>query len=205
MQLQQQRHTYRLVFLLAAGALMGGCASRGNIQSDYDHDADFGAYKTFNFIEGAGVGAGSHQSLFSRYMIDAITLEMRKRGYTMSDDPDLLVNFNAVFQEKMKVTTTPASPSMMTGYYGYRRGYYGGWGTSYHYAQETHVSQYTQGTFNIDLVDNARKQLVWEAVGVGRISQKQLNNLEAGVHRGVPRFFGFYPFLAGNPNPVATK
>ena len=203
MQLQLQRNVFRLIFLLAAGSLMGGCASGANIQSDYDHDADFGAYKTFNFIEDAGIGAGSYKSLFAKYMIESITIEMRKRGYTMSDNPDLLVNFNGVFEERTKVTQT--SSPQMSGYYGYRRGYYGGWGTSYHYAQETHVSQYTQGTFNIDLVDNARKQLVWEAIGVGRVSQKQLNNLEEGISRGVPRFFGFYPFLSGNPNPVATK
>ncbi len=201
------RRTYqeiRPIFLLLMGAFiaasMGGCATSGDIRSDYDHDANFGAYRTFDFIDDAGRSTGSYQSLFSKYMIHAITIEMLKRGYTKSSNPDLLVNFSGVLEEKTKVTTTPAGPSM-TGYYGYRRGYYAGWG-SYNYATETHVSQYTQGTFNIDLVDSERKQLVWEAVGVSRVSQKALKNLEERVQQGVPKFFEFYPFQAGDPNPA---
>jgi hypothetical protein len=135
-------------------------------------------------------------------MIAAVEIEMEKRGYTKSDNPDLLVNFNAVLQEKTKVTTSPAP---MGGYYGYRRGYYGGWGPSYTYATETHVSEYTQGTFNIDIVDARRMQLIWEAVGVGRVTQKALDNLEEGVMSGVPKFFAHYPYVAGNPNPVVTE
>ena len=63
------------------------------------------------FFEGVGPDTGDYQSFFTRYMIDAITIEMEKRGYTKSDDPDLLVNFNAVLQDKTKVTQSsePAS------------------------------------------------------------------------------------------------
>ena len=83
-------------------------------------------------------------------MVTAITLEMENRGYVKSNNPDLLINFNARFSDKTKVTT---SPSMHTGgYYGYRGGHYGAWG-GYGYGTDTHVSQYTEGTFNIDLVD----------------------------------------------------
>jgi hypothetical protein len=81
---------------------------------------------------------------------------------------------------------------------------YDPWG-SYGYGTETHVSQYTEGTFNIDLVDNARGQLVWEAVGKGRVSQKDLENLREGVMKGVPKYFARYPFEAGNPDPVTPE
>jgi hypothetical protein len=141
------------------------------------------------------------QSLFTKYMLTAISLEMENRGYTVSDNPDLLVNFNAFIQDKTKVTTTPSS---MGGYYGYRGGYYGPWG-GYGYGTETHVSQYTEGTFNIDLIDAGKKQLVWEAVGVGRITEEKLKNLEQSVKEGVPKFFANYPFRAGEPLPVPVK
>ncbi len=114
-----------------------------------------------------------------------------------------MVNFNAILQDKTKVTTSPSAPPM-GGYYGYRGGMYGGWG-GYGYGTDTHVSQYTEGTFNIDLVDARKKQLVWEAVGVGRVSEKDLANLEEGVKNGVPRFFANYPFRAGDPNPVMPE
>jgi hypothetical protein len=183
---------------------LGGCATGGNIMYDYDRSADFGSYQTYNFMEGAGPDAGDYQSFFTRYMIEAITIEMEKRGYTKSDNPDLLVNFNAVLQDKTDVSTSPAPPPM-GGYYGYRRGMYSGWGVGYGYATETHVSQYTEGTFNIDLVDNAKKQLVWEAVGVGRVTEEKLENLRQRVMEGVPKFFAGYPFVAGSSDPVVEE
>ena len=125
-------------------------------------------------MEGAGPDQGEYQSFFTKYVIEAITVEMESRGYTKSDDPDLLVNFNARLQDKTKVTTSSAPPPMYGGYYGYRGGYYGAWG-GYGYGTETHVSQYTEGTFNIDIVDNKTRRLVWEAVGVGRVTEKKLD------------------------------
>jgi hypothetical protein len=191
------------IFLLLLVFALGGCASGGNILADYDKAADFGSYKTYNFYEGAGPDHDGYNSFFSQYMVNAITIEMEKRGYTKSDNPDLLVNFNANLQDKTKVTTTP-SMAPMGGYYGYRGGFYDPWG-GYGYGTDTHVSQYTEGTFNIDLVDAKREQLVWEAVGVGRVNDKFRENLEQKVMEGVPKFFSTFPFVAGNPNPVVPE
>ena len=90
----------------------------------------------------------------------------------------------------------------MGGYYGYRGGYYGGWG-GYGYGTDTHVSQYTEGTFNIDLVDARKQQLVWEAVAIGKVTDKVMDELEQRVANGVPQFFDLYPFIAGSGSPVA--
>lgn len=185
---------------------MAGCASSGpSIISDHDRNADFGSYETYNFFSDAGPEKSSYQSFFSQYMIDAITIEMEKRGYTKSNNPDLLVNFNAILQDKTKVRTTSAPPPMYGGgYYGYRGASYGAWG-GYGYGTETHVSQYTEGTFNIDLVDAKRHQLVWEAVAVGKVTDEALANLEERVKNGVPKFFSLYPYRAGDPIPVTTQ
>ena len=67
------------------------------------------------------------------------------------------------------------------------------------------VSQYTEGTFNIDIIDNKRRQLVWEAVGIGRITDKKRENLEESIKSAVPVYFAGYPFVAGNPTPVIEK
>ena len=178
-----------------------GCASKPKMRSAYDDSLDFSKYKTYNFYADAGPDSDSYQSLFSQYMITAINKEMQARGYTLSDAPDLMVNFNANLQDKTKVTT---SPSMNSGYYGYRGGYYDPWG-GYGYGTDTHVSQYTEGTFNIDLVDPQRKQLVWEAVGVGRISDDTFENLQQKVMEGVPTYFNLYPFRAGDATPYEAK
>lgn len=185
---------------IAAGA--SGCAG-DPIRSDYDPSADFSQYNTYNFFTDAGPEDTNYQSFFSQYMVAAITREMEMRGYTKSNDPDLLVNFNAMLQEKTKVTQTP-STGYGGGYYGYRGGFYDPWG-GYGYGTDTHVSQYTEGTFNIDLVDARKKKLVWEAVGTGRITEKMLEELEARVNEGVPKFFEKYPFTAGSGVPVTTE
>jgi len=184
--------------LVVLAMTTSGCAT-DNIRSDYDPSADFSQYTTFNCVQDAGPEDTNCLSFFSKYMVAAITREMELRGYTLSDNPDLLVNFNAILREKTDVRTTPA-PSY-GGYYGYRGGFYDPW-MGYGYAQETHVSQYTEGTFNIDLVDARKKKLVWEAVGTGRISQKLLEELEERVNAGVAKYFAKYPFTAGSNVPA---
>jgi len=181
-----------------------GCASKPKLRSAYDDTIDFSQYKTYNIYADAGPDHDSYQSLFSQYMITAINKEMQDRGYTLSDAPDLLVNFNANLQDKTKVTTSPSMGMSGGGYYGYRGGYYDPWG-GYGYGTDTHVSQYTEGTFNIDLVDPKRKMLVWEAVSVGRITDDTFDNLQQKVMEGVPVFFNLYPFKAGDGTAYEAK
>ena len=181
---------------------ISGCESQPKLRSDYDDSVDFSQYKTYNYYARENRNKTDYQDLFTKYVIEAIDKEMQSRGYTLSDAPDLMVNFNVKLDEKTKVTT---SPSMTAGgYYGYRGGYYSPW-IGYGYATETHVSQYTEGTYNIDLVDPKLKRLVWEAVGVGRLTDKKLENLEETVRNGVPEYFALYPFVAGDGTPRNAK
>jgi hypothetical protein len=201
---KHQHKPMQFSVILLIFASLAGCSSSGTLRSDYDHGANFGAYQTWNFMEDVGPDYQGYESLFTQYMLEAITIEMDKRGYVKSENPDLLVNFNAYVQDKTKVTTSPSASAMHGGYYGYRGGHYGAWG-GYGYSTETRVSQYTEGTFNIDIIDANQHQLVWEAVGVGRITDKVRKNLRKTVMEGVPNFFALYPFVAGDPNPVTTK
>ncbi len=201
MHTQQPLKQLSRIILIVSACAVAGCASGPDILWDYDRGANFAAYNTYNFVDGAGPDYGNYQSFFTKYVITAVTIEMEKRGYTKSDDPDLLVNFNAKLNEKIDVRSSPAP--MAGGYYGYRGGAYGygAWG-GYGYATETHVSEYTEGTFNIDIIDNRRHQLVWEAVGVGRVTDKKRENLEETVKTGVPQYFANFPFVAGSASPV---
>ena len=63
---------------------ISGCASGPDVMTDYDKTADFGSYKTYNFVEGAGPDYGEYQSLFTKFVLEAVTVEMEKRGYTLS-------------------------------------------------------------------------------------------------------------------------
>ncbi len=114
----------------------------------------------------------------------------------MSDNPDLMINVSGRLQDKTKVTTT-SDPYMSGGYYGYRRGAYGTRG-GYGYGTTTHVSNYTEGTINVDMVDRAQKRMVWEGVAVGRVNEKRSNDeTRQAINSGITEMFAGYPFRAG--------
>ena len=185
----------RLVTLAAVAMLLAGCASKPEIKSDYDHTIDFGQFKTYNFFSPMGIENPNYSSILGSHFRDSISKEMESRGYTMSDNPDLLINVSGRMQDKTKVTTT-SDPYMGGGYYGYRRGAYGTWG-GYGYGTSTHVSQYTEGTINVDMVDRAEKRMVWEGVAVGRVNDKNTGEeTRTNIYNGIAEMFAGYPFRA---------
>ena len=186
----------RFVLLTSAVMLLASCASKPTIETDYDHTIDFSQYKTYGFFNPMGIENPNYSSIYGSIFRDAISKEMESRGYRMSDNPDLMINVSGRLQDKTKVTTT-SDPYMGGGYYGYRRGAYGAWG-GYGYGTQTHVSNYTEGTVNVDMVDRALKRMVWEGVAVGRVNEKKTNEeTRANIYGGIQEMFAGYPFRAG--------
>ena len=186
----------RFAMLAGAAVLLASCASKPTIESDYDHTIDFSQYKTYGFFSPMGIENPNYSSIFGSIFRDAISREMESRGYTMSDNPDLMINVSGRLQDKTKVTTT-SDPYMSGGYYGYRRGAYGTWG-GYGYGTTTHVSNYTEGTINVDMVDREQKRMVWEGVAVGRVNEKRSNDeTRQAINSGITEMFAGYPFRAG--------
>jgi len=184
-------------YLMLAGAavLLASCASGPTIESDYDHSIDFSQYKTYAFFNPMGIENPNYSSIYGSIFRTAISNEMESRGYVVSDNPDLMINVSGRLQDKTKVTTT-SDPYMGGGYYGYRRGAYGTWG-GYGYGTQTHVSNYTEGTINVDMVDRAEKRMIWEGVAVGRVNDKNTpDETRANIHAGIKEMFASYPFRA---------
>ena len=183
---------FRILFRLGSAWLLLGlaaCASSPTIESHYDHGANFAAYRTFGYFSPLGTDESGYATLVTQTLKAATRREMEARGYTYSEtNPDLLLNFNAKLAQQVRVTQFPAGPPM-GGYYGYRGGFYGGWGGYY-----TDVDQYTEGTLNIDLVDAARRQLVWEGVAIGRVTEKHREDREAAINGAVVEIFKKFPF-----------
>ena len=186
----------RVAILTSAAIALASCASKPTIETDYDHSIDFSQYKTYAFFSPMGIENPNYSSIYGSIFRDAISKEMNSRGYTMSDNPDLMINVSGRLQDKTKVTTT-SDPYMGGGYYGYRRGAYGTWG-GYGYGTSTHVSNYTEGTINVDMVDRAQKRMVWEGVAVGRVNDKNTSDeTRANIYAGITEMFVGYPFRAG--------
>jgi hypothetical protein len=58
---------------------------------------------------------------------------------------------------------------------------------------ETRVDTYSEGTLNIDVIDAARKQMIWEGVAVGRVTEKTMENLKPEIDQAVAAIFAKYP------------
>lgn len=187
------RHSIRSLLLVLAGWALASCAtSPVSTTADYDRSANFSAYRTFGFFDPLGTDTAGYESLVTQTLKSATQREMEARGYIYAaTGADLLINFNAKLAQQTRVSQTPAPPPM---YYGYRRGYYAGWGG---YGYETRVDQYVEGTLNIDIVDAQRKQLVWEGVAVGRVTKKSQEDRQTAIRAAVAEIFAKYPFKAG--------
>lgn len=188
---------FRVLAALLTFTLLTACASGPNIQSDYDRSVDFSQFKTYGYFTPLGIENPNYSSLLGQMFRDAIDAQMQPRGYILSDNPDLLINVSARLEDKTKVSTYTDPMVGYRGYYGYRGGMYAPWG-GYGYGTTTHVSQYTEGTVNIDMVDIAQKRMVWEGIAIGRVNEKKQNeNLRQDIMDGVAEMFENYPFRAG--------
>lgn len=174
--------------------LLAACASGPQIKSDYDHTVDFRQYETYGFFSPLGIEGPNYSTIYGSVFREAIAREMEARGYRRSDRPDLLINVSARLQDKTRVTTTT---DPFPTYYGYRRGFYDPW-HGYGYGSTTHVSQYTEGTVNIDVVDAKAKKMIFEGVAVGRLKENRTNEeIRKAINSAVSRMFEGYPARAG--------
>ena len=176
--------------------MVTGCGSTTKIHSDYDHSIDFSQYKTYGYYSPMGIENPNYSSLLGSMFREAIDAQLLPKGYVKSDNPDILINVSARLEDKTKVTTY-SDPMMGGGYYGYRGGMYDPWG-GYGYGTSTHVSQYTEGTVNVDMVDIKQKRMIWEGIAIGRINEKQKSGeLREDIRVGIAKMFANYPFRAG--------
>jgi hypothetical protein len=187
--------TYLCATLLAIVALTG-CAPTPTVRANTDPSVDLATYRTYAFAASPGTDRAGYTTPITSYFKQAIRREMDARGYRYveSGDADLLVNFNANAREQVEVRSTPAPT--YGGYYGYRAGLYGV-GHVYVGAPDIQTIRYKVGTANVDIVDWRQKQLVWESVIEGRLTDKIMENPQAAVDAAITEMFTKFPGRAG--------
>lgn len=178
----------------ALAAVLAACATGPQIKSDYDDTVDFSRYRTFGFFSPLGIEGPDYSTIYGSVFREAISREMEALGYTRSDEPDLLINVSARLEDKTRVTTTT---DPFPTYYGYRRGFYDPW-YGYGWGTTTHVSQYTEGTVNVDVVDAEAKKMIFEGVAIGRLQENRTNEeIRQAINSAVARMFEDFPAEAG--------
>ena len=172
----------RGVCLLTLTALMAACASSPRIITNMDPSANFSQFRTFEFLQPLGTDREGAQTLTSQHLIAAATDELQMRGMRRSsDNPDLLVNFFLSTRETISTRQTPSTSMSM-----HRRGgRYSTWGGYSMSMSTTQVTQSTQGTLAIDLIDASNNQLVWEGAAAQRVTDSTRRNLEETLKSAV--------------------
>jgi len=187
----KQRNVYQN--LLLACSLMGlllvtGCASGPTIRSNSDPSVDFSSFRTFGFFDPLATDRAGFQSLISQQLVTSAERELVARGLQRTDtNPDLLINFSANLDQRLQVRQSPSAPASSMNRH--RRGFYNTWPTY----QQTEIRQYTQGTLGIDVVDAARRQLVWEGFALGRVTQRTTENIGPVLNDAVVEIFRDFP------------
>ena len=173
-----------LIILLAA------CASGPTIIVNQDPNADFTAYKTYGFVDPLSTDRAGVRGILSGFLIKATAAELEARGMKQAwPDPDLLIDFVVSAQQKINSNSQPSSSASIhrgRGRYGTSTGISMGVST-------TSVTQTTEGTVAIDVIDRKRKQVVWEAAATGRITEETRENLQTVVPIVIGELFEQYP------------
>jgi len=186
--------------LVAALLALAGCTTAPVVRVEYDRAVDFAQYKTFGFFDPLGTDRSGYETVVSQYLKAATRRELEARGLRFdAEAPQLKVNFNARLSEKLRSTTIPG-PTFGMGYYGYRGGFYSAWPM---YSYETATSTYTEGTLNIDVVDAARRQLVWEGVAVGDVNDTSSESIRPRLEQVVAAAFARFPLAPASAASAA--
>ncbi|MCK7588994.1 DUF4136 domain-containing protein [Subsaxibacter sp. CAU 1640] len=177
---ESKRKTMKIAHLVVLLILTSSCSSV-RVASDYDKNANFDTYKTFAFYK-PGIDKAEISDLDKRRILRAIEAELLAKGFTKSENPDLLVSIFTKSRERVNVYNNGWGP------YGY------GWGWSpwYWNNYNTSISTSTEGTLYLDLIDANKKELIWQGMGTGYLSQK-MDKKEERIKEFVAKIMEKYP------------
>jgi len=133
-------------------------------------DANLSALRTFRIMQHAKAQSPSASSTNDPMLVNSISNRalradlikgFENRGYALSDTPDFTVAYYASTKDKLDVT-----------YWDYGYPYYPRWWGFGPYEQPT-VTEYTQGTVIVDVIDPNTKELLWRGQGVAKVSDNE--------------------------------
>jgi hypothetical protein len=173
----------RFVYLSFFAALVLSSCVSIRVASDFDKEIDFSNYTTYAFYK-KGVDQVEINDLDKKRILRSIANAMESKGFSASENPDLLINFKTTSEENVAVNQDPY------GYFGFGWGpywspFYGGF-----YTHTFHSS--VEGILYIDLIDATTKSLVWQGKGVGNITVSSKDR-DARVDEFVTKIMENYP------------
>ncbi|QXP60094.1 DUF4136 domain-containing protein [Olleya sp. HaHaR_3_96] len=152
------------------------------VAADYDKAVNFDNYKTFAFFK-SGIDKAEISDLDKRRILRAIESELLAKGFTKSENPDVLVSIFTKSNQRVDVYNN----SWGAGAWGWG-GPRWGWGWN----SQPNISTSTQGVLFVDLIDANKKELVWQGQGTGYLS-KNVEKKEERIVEFVSKIMEKYP------------
>ena len=176
----------KFIPILVFALVLTSCSSV-RVAADYDREANFDQYKTFAFFK-PGIDKAEISDLDKRRIWRAIETELLAKGYTKSEDPDMLVSMFTKSTQRVDVYNNA------WGWGGWGWGGYGGWGWGWGPGWGgNQVSTSTEGMLYIDIIDNAKKELIWQGSGTGYLATKNIEKKEARIKEFVQKTLMQFP------------
>ncbi|MBT8422521.1 MAG: DUF4136 domain-containing protein [Gammaproteobacteria bacterium] len=198
--LSNRKPVFVATLISSIALILSACATYPKHFSNESPLAEFDRYSTYAFAESLETDDKAEvRSLLSQYLISETRSRMAARGYVEdTENPDLIFNFRQASKEKVR-----NSPSVgISGGYGWGRSpYYGIYGSRSY----DRVSQYTEGSLHLILIDARSKNVVWEGISVNRIDDTVLADVNASVRAAVAELFAMFPHYAPGaaaPTPI---
>ena len=174
----------KFIPILVFALVLTSCSSV-RVATDYDREANFDQYKTFAFFK-PGIDKAEISDLDKRRILRAIETELLAKGYIKSEDPDMLVSMFTKSTQRVDVYNNA------WGWGGWGWGGYGGWGWGPSWGGNQ-VSTSTEGMLYIDIIDNAKKELIWQGSGTGYLVTKNIEKKEARIKEFVQKTLMQFP------------
>ena len=165
--------------LLLLGLVFTSCNSV-RVASDYDREVNFSQYGSFAFFK-PGIDKAEISDLDKKRILRAIEAELLAKGFTKSENPDLLVSIFTKTKENINIYNQP---------YGY--GYGWGWHPYYWRTGPNTVTSTTDGTLYIDLIDAEKKELVWQGMGTAALAS-EVDEKKERINVSVNVILMYYP------------
>lgn len=184
-----------VISITLAALLASACATGPRVFSNESPSADFERYRTYTFAKNLGTDDRKDvRSLLSQHLIINVSQQLANRGYQFVDnDADLIIDFAHVTKEKLR--SSPSSS--IGGFYGYGP-YYPGYGYYGRYDGGAQITQYTEGTLSVAIVDAATNAVAWEGLNIARITDDVRDNIASTVSNAINEIFSRFPYTAAS-------
>ena len=178
-----------LLLTLGFVFMIGVNSNAQKVKVDLDKTIDFSKYKTYKFLGWQDDIDQKVNDFDKKRLRDAFKNEMDIRNLEMAEDnADIAISMYLVIDQKTSITGYTNYTGGVGG--GYRRGGWG-WGMG---SSTTSYSEndYLEGTMVVDVYDTESKNLIWQATGVGTVTEKP-EKREKSIPKTVSKMMKKFP------------